>query len=155
MPRLWFLDLKDEKAWVPPVCDHQMGRILPGEVAQNLFQYTTCLYFYYVGSQSPPYWQPAAKLISRLLIKVTTGGSTKSELVSVLGGWLLSVSSGRFFSVISLHSLWIILNFYWFQILDTITCVGVHFPHSTEKLSCSIECWGAQNGLVFSPYFFH
>lgn len=74
---------------------------------------------------------PEAELFSRLLIKMTTGGSAKSGLV--LGGWLLSIGSSSFFSIILFHSSYLV------QILDKIPCLEVHFPHSTEKSSCSTE----------------
>lgn len=87
---------------------------------------------------------------------MTTGGSAKNGFVSALGGWLLSIGSSEFFSVILLYKSWVILNFYLFQILDTITSLGGHFPHFTEKLF-AIEYWVTENELRSPPthYFFH
>ena len=81
-----------------------------------------------------------------------TGGCAENGFVSALGGWLLSIGSSGLLSVILLYKSWIILNFYLFQILDTITSLGGHFPHFTEKLF-STEYWVTENQLRFSPLF--
>lgn len=62
-----------------------MRETFPDKAAQTLFQHAACLYFFHVGSQSPPMGSlPKAVLFSRLLNKTTTG-SNKSRLVSALG----------------------------------------------------------------------
>lgn len=109
-----------------PVCDSRMGAgTLPGKAAHMLFHFAACLYFYYMGSPTPA---PQAACPS------VFQASHQSDHWWFLGGWLLSISSCRFFSVIVLRSSWIRVSLYLFQILDTITYLGVHYPHSTEKL---------------------